>query len=223
MKRLGKDASQRALNRFSILRSELDTSLADMYDIRVQDAADEIHECSTRSDESEPAEMASTEESPGDAPFVYIRSLRPNPRTSQELDIVVETLDTHEKSTPPTLLDCGANALYADRSLAKREGWALRELPRAIAVYNVDGTLNMGGSITHMVDLILRYGNHVERAPFAVCNLGREGLILGHSWLKEHNPEVDWRAGIVKSEGLPRGTAAQPRPLPTKTLTLERG
>jgi hypothetical protein len=37
-----------------------------------------------------------------------------------------------------------------------------------------------------------------ERALFCVTRLGKQNLILGHTWLKEHNPEVDWRTGKVE-------------------------
>jgi hypothetical protein len=54
------------------------------------------------------------------------------------------------------------------------------------------------GSITEVADLILRYRNHSERTLFAVTGIGRQHLILGHSWLQKHNPEIDWVSGEVK-------------------------
>jgi hypothetical protein len=33
---------------------------------------------------------------------------------------------------------------------------------------------------------------------FCVTILGRQNLILGHTWSKEHNLEVDWRTGKVE-------------------------
>ena len=59
-------------------------------------------------------------------------------------------------------------------------------------MYNVDGTPNEAGSITEVVNLILHYKNHSERTTFAVSGLGKQKLILGHSWLWKHNPEIDW-------------------------------
>ena len=52
-----------------------------------------------------------------------------------------------------------------------------------IPVYNVDGTLNKAGSITEVVNLILKYNNHSKRTTFAVTSLGKQKLILGHAWL----------------------------------------
>jgi hypothetical protein len=58
-------------------------------------------------------------------------------------------------------------------------------------VYNVDWSPNEAGSITEVVDVVLRYHDHSERAVFTVTNLGRQDIILGLTWLREHNPEVD--------------------------------
>ena len=79
----------------------------------------------------------------------------------------------------------------------------MRELCRSIPVYNVDGTLNEAGSIRHIVELVLSYKDHTECAQFAVTNLGNQDLILGLSWLREHNPEVDWQTEEVKMSRCP--------------------
>ena len=35
-------------------------------------------------------------------------------------------------------------------------------------------------------------GSHEECTRLAVTNLGWQSVIIGHSWLMHHNPEVDW-------------------------------
>ncbi len=49
---------------------------------------------------------------------------------------------------------------------------------------NVDGTLNEGGQIMEVADLILRYKRHGEWILLAVTNLGKKNLILGYTWLR---------------------------------------
>ena len=49
-----------------------------------------------------------------------------------------------------------------------------------------------------VADLILHYKNHLERTLFAVTSIGKQHLILGHSWLCKNNPEIDWVSGEVK-------------------------
>jgi hypothetical protein len=65
-------------------------------------------------------------------------------------------------------------------------------------VFNVDGTANEAGSIHQIVDLVLCYKDHTEWTQFAVTSLGRQKMILRYTWLKEHNPELDWATGKVK-------------------------
>ncbi|KAG5717985.1 hypothetical protein E4T56_gene1731 [Termitomyces sp. T112] len=43
-----------------------------------------------------------------------------------------------------------------------------------------------------MVDLVLRYQDHSEQAAFAITSLEKQDMILGFTWLCEHNPEIDW-------------------------------
>ena len=67
----------------------------------------------------------------------------------------------------------------------------------AIPVFNVDGTRNEAGSITEIIDTILQYNGHTERMSFAVTNLGKQDIILGFTWLQEHNLEIDWQTWKV--------------------------
>ena len=32
----------------------------------------------------------------------------------------------------------------------------------------------------------------------AVSGLGKQSLILGYNWLKDHNPKIDWEKGKVE-------------------------
>src|SRR5260370_41503908 len=42
------------------------------------------------------------------------------------------------------------------------------------------------------VHVTLHFGCHSKRVHLAVANLGQHMVIIGHSWLTLHNPEVDW-------------------------------
>ena len=56
----------------------------------------------------------------------------------------------------------------------------------------MDGSPNEAGSITEIVDAILRYEGETEHTSFAVTSLGKQDIILGFTWLQEHNPEINW-------------------------------
>ena len=66
-----------------------------------------------------------------------------------------------------------------------------------ILVYNIDGSPNKAGQISEVMDVVLYYKTHSERTLFAVSSLRKQSMILSYTWLKDHNPEVDWQTGEV--------------------------
>ncbi|GLB43126.1 putative retrotransposable element tf2 155 kda protein type 1-like [Lyophyllum shimeji] len=124
-------------------------------------------------------------------------------RNSLILGVEVETTDTQEILGLKALLDSGASGLFLHIRFVREHGITTRTLSRPIPVKNVDGTANAAGAITEVVDLVLRYNGHSERVVFAVTDLGEQDMILGYTWLKEHNPEIDWAAGTVSMSRCP--------------------
>jgi Zinc knuckle./Retroviral aspartyl protease. len=123
--------------------------------------------------------------------------------SSLQLRVEVQTTDTQEVKSANALLDCGATGLFIDTGYVEKHRLNTRTLTRPIPVNNVDGTPNEAGPITEIVNLILRYQDHSERATFAVTKLGNQEMLLGLPWLKEHNPEVNWATGDVKMSRCP--------------------
>jgi hypothetical protein len=116
-----------------------------------------------------------------------------------------KSTETQRKQGIRVLVDCGATGLFIDQEYVKSNRLPTKKLSRVVPVFNVDGTPNEAGCITEVVELIVRYETHSERALFAVTGLGRQNLILRITWLKEHNPEIDWRTGKVEmTHCLPR-------------------
>src|SRR5918999_558660 len=125
-------------------------------------------------------------------------------KNSLQLTVEIQTTDTGQQVQILALLDCGATGLFINSALVSEKGLTTQTLQRPIPVYNVDGSPNEAGSITEVVDLVLRYKDHSERAVFAVTNLGKQDMILGLTWLWEHNPEVDWETGEIKMSRCPQ-------------------
>ncbi|KAJ8474222.1 hypothetical protein ONZ45_g16023 [Pleurotus djamor] len=123
---------------------------------------------------------------------------------SLDMDISVQATDTESRFHLHALLDSGASGLFIHPNYVEKCGFSTRPLSSPIPVYNVDGTMNQEGSIREVVDLVLRYKDHSERALFAVTNIGKQDIIVGYSWLKEHNPEVNWQTKEVKMSRCPR-------------------
>jgi len=74
-------------------------------------------------------------------------------------------------------------------------------------VYNVDRTPNEQGAIHDIVDVIMQFHNHTKWAQFAVTGLGKSQMILGLSWLQEHNPKGDWATSEVRWVTIPPNVA----------------
>ena len=119
------------------------------------------------------------------------------------LDITLQTTDTSDLFSEKALLDSGATGSFIDKDFVRRHHIKTRPLHRPIPVYNIDGTLNESGSISEVADFVLHYRDHTERTQFAVTSLGKQKVVLGFSWLRDHNPEVDWTTGEVKMSRCP--------------------
>ena len=132
---------------------------------------------------------------------VYIRSARL--KVSTHIQVQVRALDTGSQHDLQALLDSGATGLFLSTSFVERNNLNTRKLPRAIPVYNADGTLNQGGSIKEEVDVVMTYQDHTEKATFAICDLGDKDAIIGHTWLFSHNPEIDWQSGKIELSRCP--------------------
>ncbi|KIJ06944.1 hypothetical protein PAXINDRAFT_28783, partial [Paxillus involutus ATCC 200175] len=74
------------------------------------------------------------------------------------------------------LVDSGCTGSSIDSGFVRAKGLNAQPLPRPIPVYNADGTLNKGGSITHFVTLQMTIGKHSERITFGVTDLGKSDL-----------------------------------------------
>jgi len=67
----------------------------------------------------------------------------------------------------------------------------------------VDGTVNVGGAITHQVECNMFFKRHVERVRMDVYNLEKIEVILGMPWLAAYNPEIDWEKEEVRMTHCP--------------------
>ena len=84
-------------------------------------------------------------------------------------------------------------------------------LQRTRTIWNIDGTHNKAGSITHYVDLQVRVGAKVQDMRFLVTDIGEDEIILGYPWLVAFQPVIDWKEAVL-DESM--------QPLVIKTLGL---
>src|SRR3981189_2765052 len=135
-------------------------------------------------------------------PKKFIIATTPS-QNSLHIDVEIETTDTAMKRNMSALVDCGATGLFIDTEYVRLNNLSTHRLTTPIPVYNVDGTANEAGAITEITDVILRYKGHAERTQFAVTSLGNQNMILGFTWVREHNPEIDWQTKEVRMSRCP--------------------
>ena len=90
------------------------------------------------------------------------------------------------------LHNSGATENFIDSNTVKRLKLGIKKLGLQRLVYNVDGTPNKHGTITHACDLLVKQGNKRERLRFYVSNLGKDRFIFGYPWFRKFNPNIDW-------------------------------
>jgi hypothetical protein len=67
------------------------------------------------------------------------------------------------------------------------------QLTQPIPIEVADGRPIRSGAITHQTSFVsMSVHKHRERINFFVTHIGQHSIILGTSWLKKHNPRIDW-------------------------------
>jgi len=101
------------------------------------------------------------------------------------------------------LLDSGATDNFIDQDFIHTKGINTWSISCPIPVYNVDSSPNEAGQISEVVDIVLHYKTHSERTLLVVSSLGKQSMILSYTWLKDHNPEVNWQTKEVQINRCP--------------------
>ena len=79
-------------------------------------------------------------------------------------------------------------------------GIGSHETVKPIIVYNVDGTENSQGKITHYCWLRIFYAGKQKLQHFYIASLGKESIILRYPFLYVFNPTIDWQQGKLPEE-----------------------
>ena len=118
------------------------------------------------------------------------RSLKPE----FDLRIDTEICDSSRnlKFYIEALIDCGATDSYIDRDLVDEKEIPIKPLYRPIPIYQSDGEQTSAGEVTGYVEVKMRIRDHHEHIKFYVTKLGKRDIFLGYTWLRKHNPEIDW-------------------------------
>ena len=106
------------------------------------------------------------------------------------------TLWVHGKKVQTeALVDSGATTNFIDKTFVEQNHLVTNKLASPYNVLNADGTPNVAGRITDYVRAYVEIGSHKSTHYLFVTHLGNKNMMIGYSYLHQHNPSIDWRAG----------------------------
>ncbi len=95
------------------------------------------------------------------------------------------------------LLDSGAEGNLLDISLAQLLHIPMVSLRHKVSVCALNGQSLPEISLSTVPITLITSGNHSETISFLVTNSPLAPVVLGHPWLTQHNPRVDWGRNTV--------------------------
>jgi len=101
------------------------------------------------------------------------------------------------------LVDSRATDNFISKNLLHRLKIGYLPVETPIKIWNVDGTHNQDGTISHFTDLQVRTGTETKTLRFLIMNLGRDEVILGYPWLTAFEPVIHWRDATLNKQCQP--------------------
>ena len=179
----------RSTNRFSVLENCTVGSTKDMLDSNVPPSTEEVVS------KSKAPELADTQ---SEREKRILEALRNKIfQRSTYIPIQVHRVDSNRPLAMKALIDCSATGEFIDHKFVRAHELRTYQLPHPIGLY-ADGSPNEIGKITEAIDLIVHYKGHKSWSKFYVLSVGHKAIVLGHTWLTEHNPDINWHTGEVK-------------------------
>ena len=93
------------------------------------------------------------------------------------------------------LVDSGATTNFIDKEFVIKNHLVTNKLASPYNVLNADGTPNVAGRITDYVRAYVEIGSHKSTHYLFVTHLENKNMMIGYSYLYQHNPSINWRAG----------------------------
>jgi hypothetical protein len=118
-------------------------------------------------------------------------------RTSAPI-IEVSTIQDQNQKDTCALVDSGCEGYaFIDQDYAKQAGLSFIPVTRPFPLYGYDGEEKHSRVIRHYVRCDLKSGTHVDKdAVLYITPLPHYPIILGHPWLKKHNPTPNWADNV---------------------------
>src|SRR6266702_2486966 len=138
-------------------------------------------------------------------PAAWARALRISVYNSRYRSMRIPVLfeSAHVTAEREVLIDSGATDNFISKNLLHRLKIGYLPVETPIKIWNVDGTHNQDGAISHFTDLQVRTGNETKTLRFLITNLGRDEVILGYPWLTAFKPIVHWKDATLDKKCQP--------------------
>ena len=115
------------------------------------------------------------------------------------MKLTVPVYTAHAMAKQTALLDSGATENFISHRTWEKLGIGKKALEHPIIVYNVDGTRNKKGEVTHYCWLQVKHGGQEKLQQFFLMSLGGDRMILGYPFLREFDPPLNWAKGELKN------------------------
>ena len=96
------------------------------------------------------------------------------------------------------LIDSGSEGEFIDQNFARSLRLKQMALEELIKVFNIDGTRNKQGTITHYMELDLLIRERIKKLWLYITGLGKQKVLLGFTWLWKENPDINWKQGRIR-------------------------
>jgi len=120
---------------------------------------------------------------------------------SIRIPVLFET--AHATAEREVLIDLEATDNFICKNLLQRLKIATLPIEVPLKIWNVDGTHNQDGKITHFMDLQVRTGADTKILCFLLTNLGKDEVILGYPWLTAFEPVIHWKDATLDKQYQP--------------------
>ena len=102
----------------------------------------------------------------------------------------------NNNTTGSAMIDSGASTQFIDQDFVVKNNLPLTLKTKPETLIVVDGR-EAEKQLTHTCTLELTVDQHLETLTFQVTKLAGWNMILGKTWLKRHNPVIDWAKNTV--------------------------
>ena len=95
------------------------------------------------------------------------------------------------------MIDSGASDNFISQRLVHQWGIDTRRKQHQFELVAIDGSALPNVS-SETEPLTLAFQRHQEEIVFDVADMANHDVVLGYTWLKRHNPNINWRQGVLE-------------------------